>query len=36
MDEAITFTASAFKHGVDKASIYHAFTTAVYDHSADI
>jgi hypothetical protein len=32
MDEYIEFVSSAFKHGVTKEAIRHAFTQTVYDY----
>jgi uncharacterized DUF497 family protein len=35
MSEAIIFAESAFKHGVTKATIYHAFAHHVYDETVE-
>jgi hypothetical protein len=35
MDEAITFTQSAFKHGVTEVAIRHAFTYRIHDEMVE-
>jgi hypothetical protein len=35
MDEAITFTQSAFKHGVTEVAIRHAFAYRVHDETVE-